>query len=156
VEAWFRLPSPDWAGSLVNLALAIVSAAGAIYSAAVVPWLGELDAAMRSTRDDNGKRFDPASAEAARARRRVREIRGRDPAKGLGVIVLVISIPMAALGIVAGLQIPESGYVYTVLPVVVAAVVAVGAALLPGRQARRDADALLGTSEVPAKTRQPE
>ena len=143
VDAWLRLPSPEWAGSLVNLALALISAAAAIYSGALVPWLAELESAIRATRDDNGMPFDPSSREAARARRRLREVRGKDPARGLGVVVVAISAPLTLLGVVAGLQIPNSGYLFTIVPVLAAAAVALGAALLPGRSGRKEADALL-------------
>jgi hypothetical protein len=141
-DVLFALPTPEWAGSLVGLSLAIVSAAAAIYSAAVVPWAAELEAA----RADNfvyGQPRDPNSGAGARAKARLREIRGKDPRRGLGIVTLSVAIPMSALGVVAGLQIPKVGLVYTVLPIVISACVAVFAAIYPGQRERRTADALL-------------
>lgn len=146
LESWFRLPTPEWAGSLVSLSLAIVSAGAALYSAAVVPWAAELAAAVRNTRDDNDEELDPRLSEGARARRRLGQIRAKDPRRGLGLVALLVSIPMTFFGVVAGLQIPSVGWLYTVVPVLVAAAVALVAAFIPGRSERAEADAVLEAS----------
>lgn len=145
MEMWFRLPSPEWAGSLLNLSLAVVSAAAAIYSSAVIPWVAELEGAIRQTKDPDGHPLNIATNEGARAVRQLRAVRDRDPARALGIGSLAIAMPMAALGVVAGLQIPNTGLVYTVVPVLVAALVAIGAAFLPGRAARLEAGRVLAT-----------
>ncbi|MDQ3346032.1 MAG: hypothetical protein M3473_07020 [Chloroflexota bacterium] len=72
------------------------------------------------------------------------EVRDRDPGKGVGAVVLAIAGLMTTLGIVGGLQIPNVGWLFTVVPVVVAACVAMAAALIPGRRERPAADKRLG------------
>lgn len=151
MNTWFRLPSADWAGTLLTLSLGVVSAAAAIYSSAVLTWIAELEAATRATADDDGVRLDPRAAVGRRARRRLQDVKARDPLRTLGRLSLTIATPMTALGLVAGLQIPDTGLVYTVIPVLLAAGVAVGTAFLPGRAARAAADVAL--SELrPART----
>lgn len=155
LETWFRLPSEAWAGSLVGLALGIVSAGAAIFSSAVVPWAAELGAALKGTRDSNDQPINPKTSEGARALRRLAEVRARDPRKGLGRVALGVSIPMTILGVVAGLQIPDSGWLYTVAPVLIAAAVGIGAAFLPGRDERAQADAVLGARPKPPTNSRP-
>jgi hypothetical protein len=147
VDSWFHLPTPDWAGSLVNLALAIVSAGAALYSAAVVPWAAELGAAIRSTKDDNDRPLDPRSFEGAKALRRLSQVRAKDPRNGLGLVALLVSVPMTFFGIIGGLQIPTVGWLYTVVPVVIAAGIALVAAFIPGRSERAAADAVLRANQ---------
>jgi hypothetical protein len=148
MDNWFRLPTPEWAGSLVSLALAIVSAGAALYSSAVVPWAAELAAAIGSTKDDNDRPLDPRSREGAKAIRRLNQVRAKDPRKGLGLVALLVSIPMTLLGIIGGLQIPNVGWLYTVVPVLVAAGVALIAAFIPGRSERAAADAVLHANQA--------
>jgi amino acid transporter len=144
LETWFTLPTSDWAGSLVSLSLAIVSAGAALYASLAVPWAAELAAATGATRDANGNPLSPKTTEGARALSRLAEVRDRDPGKGVGAVVLVIVALMTALGVVGGLQIPKVGWLFTVVPVVVAACVAIAAALIPGRRERPAADIRLG------------
>lgn len=151
MESWFRLPTADWAGNLVNLALAIVSAGAALYSSAVVPWAAELAAAIAGTKDDNDQPLDPRSSEGAKALRRLTQVRAKDPGKGLGLVALLVSIPMTIFGVVGGLQIPDVGWLYTVLPVLIAAAVALTAAFIPGRSERAAADAILRPSQNETK-----
>jgi hypothetical protein len=140
-DTWLALPTPDWAGSLVGLALAIVSAAAAVYASAHVAWVAELEAAVDATMDEQGNPRGRRTAEGARAYAQLGKIRGRDPAKGLGRVALLVSGLMTVVGVIAGLQIPNVGWVYTVVPVLVAAGVSLGAVFVPGRSARREADA---------------
>jgi len=140
IDYWFKLPSADWAGNLLGLSLAVISAAAAIYSSAVLPWIAELERATRGTRDKDGRPLDPLSTSGLRARDELEAVRTRDPRATLGRLSLAIAAPMTALGVIAGLQIPDSGLIYTVVPVLAAAGVAVGAAFLPGREARTKAD----------------
>jgi hypothetical protein len=63
-----------------------------------------------------------------------------DPAEGLGVVVLAVTVMMAILGVIGGLQIPEVGWLYTVAPVLVATGIAVASITLPGRKERHEAD----------------
>jgi len=51
LDAFFRLPSPEWAATLVSLTLGVVSAAAAIYSSVAVPWAASLGAATAATFD---------------------------------------------------------------------------------------------------------
>jgi hypothetical protein len=143
LDALFALPTKDWAGSLVSLALAIVSAAAAIYSGAVVPWAAELATATAAMVGQNGKPLDPSGTDGARARVHLVEVRAKDPAKGIGLVALLLTVPMTILGIIAGLQVPNVGYLYTVFPIALAAGVATVAAIVPGRTERHDADARL-------------
>jgi hypothetical protein len=143
LDALLALPTKEWAGSLVSLSLAIVSAAAAIYSGAVVPWAAELASATRAMVDKNGKPLDPAGTDGARARARLEEVRAKDPAKGIGLVALALSVPMTFLGIIAGLQVPGVGYLYTVFPIALSAGVAIVAAVVPGRTERHKADARL-------------
>lgn len=148
MDTWFRLPTPEWASNLVNLALAIVSAGAALYSSAVVPWAAELAAAIRGTKDDNDQPLDPRSSEGAKALRRLTQVRAKDPRIGLGLVALLVSVPMTFLGIIGGLQIPGVGWLYTVVPVVIAAGVALIAAFIPGRSERAAADAVLRANQL--------
>jgi hypothetical protein len=152
MDAWFALPTADWAGSLVSLALAIVSAGAAFYGSLVVPWAAALGAATSASKNQDGKLLDPTSAEGSRALRRLEGVRAEDPRKGVGIVVLSVSALMTALGSIAGLQIPNVGYLYTVVPVVVAAVITVAVALLPGRDERKSADETLRALRAPAAT----
>lgn len=142
LETWFLLPSADWAGSLVSLSVAIVSAGAALYSAAVVPWAADLESARRAGMD-GAQRLNPAGDAGSRARLRLIDVRARDPRRGLGLVALLIATPMAVLGVIAALQIPDSGWLYTVVPVAVACIVALIAAFIPGATERREADRLL-------------
>jgi hypothetical protein len=109
LDPWLHLPSADWAGSLVSLSVAVVAAGAALYSAAVVPWAADLESARRAGMSD-GKPLNPAGDAGSRARRRLLDIRARDPRRGLGLVALLVAVPMALLGIVAALQIPDSGW----------------------------------------------
>jgi hypothetical protein len=141
LESWFTLPTPEWAGSLVGLALAIVSAAAAVYASAHTAWVAELEAAVEATVNDQGEPRGRKTAEGARAYANLKKVRSKDPSKSLGRVALMISGLMTVIGVIAGLQIPKVGLLYTVIPVLVAAGVSLGAVFVPGRSARRDADA---------------
>jgi hypothetical protein len=149
VDAWFRLPSADWAANLVNLALAVVSASAAIYASAVLAWIAQLEAATRATSDEDGRRLEWSLGEARHARLALQEVQGRDPQRTLGRLSLALATPMTAIGVIAGLQVPDSGLVYTVVPVLIAAAVAIGSAFLPGRAARREAARALADLKPP-------
>jgi hypothetical protein len=140
LETWFTLPTPEWAGNLVGLALAIVSAGAALYASLVVPWAAELETATDATENENGQLLSPKTTDGARARRRLSEVRRRDPRRGVGLVALSIAVPMTLLGIVAGLQIPDVGWLFSVVPVVISAGVAAMAGLVPGRTERKTAD----------------
>jgi hypothetical protein len=139
----FALPTKEWAGSLVSLTLAIVSAAAAIYSGAVVPWAAELATATAAMLDGNGQPLDPRSTAGSRAKTHLVEVRAKDPAKGIGLVALLLTVPMTILGLIAGLQIPSVGYLYTIFPIALSAAVAIVAAVVPGRLERKAADARL-------------
>jgi peptidoglycan/LPS O-acetylase OafA/YrhL len=140
LEAWLTLPTPEWAGNLVGLALAIVSAGAALYASLIVPWAAELGTATDATNDANGQLLNPRTTDGARALGRLSEIRRRDPRNGVGLVALGVALPMTLLGIVAGLQIPNVGWLFTIVPVVISAIVAALAGLVPGRSERKDAD----------------
>ena len=141
LDTLFRLPSPEWAGTLVSLALAIVSAAAALYSSVAVPWAAAPEAATAATFDEYGKPRTRVSADGYHAFQHLSEVRQRDPAKGLGRVTWLVAGPMTALGVVGGLQVPNVGWLYTVGPILVAAIVDWIAVLALGRTARKAADA---------------
>jgi hypothetical protein len=143
VDTWLALPTKDWAGSLVSLALGLISAAAAVYATTVVAWAAELQSAIDATTDRDGKVRDPATGEGARARAALQEVRRRDPAHGLGMVVLAVTAMMTALGVVGGLQISDVGWLFTIVPVIVATAIALGGMYLPGRRERGDADGRL-------------
>jgi peptidoglycan/LPS O-acetylase OafA/YrhL len=124
----------------VALVLAIVSAGAALYASLIVPWAAELRTATDATKDANGELLNPRTTDGARALVRLSEIRRRDPRQGVGLVALGVALPMTLLGIVAGLQIPNVGWLFTIFPVVISAAVAALVGLLPGRSERKEAD----------------
>jgi amino acid transporter len=140
LEDWFALPTPDWGGTLVGLALALISAGAAVYTSVVVPWTSELESAVAGTVGPDGLVRKPTTGEGARALQHLTEVRHRDPAKGLGVLALIVTTLMTVLGVLGGLQIQSVGWLYTVVPVLVATTVAGVAVVVPGRASRRLAD----------------
>jgi hypothetical protein len=143
LDAFFRPPSPEWAGTLVGLALGVVSAAAAIYSSVAVPWAASLEAATSATFDQYKKPLLTSGDDGYKAYLRLSEVRKRDPRPGLGKITGAIAIPMTVLGGIAGLQVPNVGWLYTVGPILVAGIVEGFAILALGRVARREADSRL-------------
>lgn len=140
IEVWTSLPTPEWAATLVSLALATISAGAALHAAVAVPWAAKLESAVAATNDRNGKLHNPATSEGVRSLARLGEVRERDPGKGLGRVILAVVTLMTALGSVGGLQIEGVGWLYSIVPVWVAAGVAVAAVRLPGRRVRGEAD----------------
>jgi hypothetical protein len=140
---WLTLPTADWAGSLVGLALGVVSAAAAVFSSTHLNWIAELESATDATFDANGGKRVATTADGARAYDRLKKHRARDPTKSIGRIALAVSGFMTVLGVIAGLQIPKVGWFYTIVPILVAALVSVVAVFVPGRSARSSADARL-------------
>lgn len=143
LDAFFRLPSPEWAATLVSLTLGVVSAAAAIYSSVAVPWAASLGAATAATFDQYKRPLLISGDNGYKAYVHLSEVRKRDPRPGLGWITVAIAIPMTILGVIAGLQVPNVGWVYTVGPILVAATVEGVAILALGRTARKEADARL-------------
>lgn len=138
-DTWFALPTPQWAGSLVGLALGLVAATGGVYTSVGSGWLAQLGTAMVGTKDRDGVVWGVGTGERVKARAALAEVLRRDPSAGLGRVALALVGMMAALGIVGGTQIPNVGWLYTVVPVAVATVVAATAILVPGRRERRAA-----------------
>jgi hypothetical protein len=58
-------------------------------------------------------------------------------------VALAVTVMMAILGVIGGLQISDVGWLYTVVPVLVATGIAIASMALPGRKERQAADARL-------------
>jgi peptidoglycan/LPS O-acetylase OafA/YrhL len=136
----FTLPTAAWAGTLVGISLAVVSAIAAVYSSAHLSWVADLDAAVDATTDERGKLRARTTAEGARAYAHLKRHRARDPRRSLGWVAVILAGFMTAIGIVAGLQVPSVGLLFTVAPIALSAAVSFGAVLLPGRASRKAAD----------------
>lgn len=147
IDDWFTLPTKEWAGTLVGLSLAVVSAAAAIFSSAHLGWIAELERATDACLDERNKVRLRTTSDGARAYSHLKRHRSRDPKTGVGLVVLFISAFMTALGVIAGLQIRDVGWFFTIVPIVIAALVSVLAVYAPGGQARRAADARLTEME---------
>ncbi len=144
---WFALPTPEWAGSLVGLSLAVVSAAAAVFSSVHLAWIAELEKAIDATVDERGKTRARTTSEGARAYAHLKRHRSRDPKKDVGWIALFVAGFMTALGIIAGAQIPDVGWLFTIVPIGIAALLSVIAVFAPGRDARSAADKRLAEME---------
>jgi hypothetical protein len=140
VETWLALPTADWGGTLVGLSLGLISAAAAVYTTVATRWAGDLKSAIDAT-SPRGQVLDAATTDGARALAGLESALGRDPAPGLGLVVLVVTVMMAFLGVVGGARIPNVGFLFTVIPVVVATVIAGASMYLPGRRERVEAQA---------------
>jgi hypothetical protein len=146
---WFTLPTKEWAGSLVGLSLAVVSAAAAVFSSAHLGWIAELESATDACLDERNKVRLRTTSEGARAYSHLKQHRSSDPKHNVGWVVLFVAAFMTGLGVIAGLQIADVGWLFTIVPIVIAALVSVLAVFAPGRKARTAADARLAEMEKP-------
>jgi peptidoglycan/LPS O-acetylase OafA/YrhL len=148
----FTLPTADWAGTLVGISLAVVSAVAAVYSSAHLSWVTDLDAAVDATIDARGKIRARTTAEGARAYAHLKRHRTRDPRRSLGWVAALVAGFMTVIGIVAGLQVPKVGLLFTIAPIALSAALSFGAVLLPGGASRKAADDRLAAIDAIGKS----